>query len=472
MSYTIFFDSLFRTLIIAFTALGGGAFIVRVLSRRSQRIKFILLPMSLCFFIPPVAIGYGYTSLSYQLIQYPFLHEVLYTLIMVSRLIGPAAIILFFLPLSASQESRHCFKLISGGASSFKYIKYLLHASLWRYALVFSLIFLFAFSEFELASMMNIEHWSVSLFDAYAQGIAVAPALKLHLLPLIVQAFLMLILLSILEPLRNSISCSSSSVREAASPCTLRYLSVILIFAVCMLLSFLLPLFMIAASAFHGGLEVFRSLWMFKEIMNSLLIAASVTVGSYFIAIFLLRINCLKYKTVLLLIFLPALTGILPLSLVTLEIFQFPLINVLYNTPIPLVLALLLWTLPFIIILKIVLELFADNESVYSAELMLSFSGRAASEILWRLKFRRTLWICFLVFTLTYFNFTASTILAPAGMTTVTERFYNLMHYGESERLSATVCITMIIPLLLFSLISVIFKFTLKMRYRFLGDSG
>jgi len=467
MSYTIFFDSLLRSLFIALTALGAGMFIVKILLPQSIRINFILIPLFLCFFVPPVAVGYGYTTLSYQLIQYPQLHEYLYIAIMVSRLVGPAVMLLCFLPVSTSRESTHCFFLSLGTMFSFRYVKYCIHAYLWRYAFIFTLLFLFAFNEFELASMMNIEDWSVSLFDAHAQGVEVFSALKLHFLPFTVQLAVIALLIFILEPLRRSEPLPVySSDKKIYRSYSFRFISIIFIFLVCIFISFLFPGFMILKSALRGGSEIFHSLWMFKEIMNSLLFAAFATLGGFFLVALLKRVGCFKHKTTLLLIFFPLLVGILPLSLMILELFQLPLVNVLYNSPVPLIIALVLWGVPFIIILQILPALFGNSEAVHSAELMLPFSGKAASELLWKLKFSKTAWIFFLVFTLIYFNFTAATILAPIEMTTITERFYNLMHYGESEKLSATVCITMIIPLLLFFLMSVIFRFILKRWHR------
>ena len=44
---------------------------------------------------------------------------------------------------------------------------------------------------------------------------------------------------------------------------------------------------------------------------------------------------------------------------------------------------------------------------------------------------------------------TASSLLAPVGTTTVFARLYNLMHYGQSQVLSALVCLSVIVPLAL-----------------------
>jgi ABC-type Fe3+ transport system permease subunit len=197
---------------------------------------------------------------------------------------------------------------------------------------------------------------------------------------------------------------------------------------------------------------------MFREIMNSVLFAGGASCGVFFLTLLLERMNYLKNKFLQFFSFLPVLIGVRAVSFILLEVFQLPLVNILYGSPVPLLIALILWIFPFIIILQFIPAFSWRNESVHSAELMLSSSRKAAVELLWKMKFSKKLWIMFLVFTLAYFNFTAAVILGPVSMTTVTERLYNLMHYGESERLSAVVCVTMIIPMLLFFIISVIFR--------------
>jgi len=459
MSYSIFLESLLRSLFIAFIALGAGSFIVKVFLPQTSRVDVILIPLFLCFFVPPVAVGYGYTAFSYQLIQYPRLNELLYVLIMVSRLAGPAAMFLFFIPALSTRESSHSLFLAVGRRCSLRVFEYFFHTSLWRYFFIFVLVFLFAFNEFELASMMNIKHWSVSLFDAHAQGISLFQGFKLHILPFIVQGVIIIFLCLIPDFLRGMPPSVLGDVKIGGGRFSFfSSIAGISIFVLIIFISFLFPLFFILKSAFRGGLEVFNAHWMFKEIMNSLLFASSATLGIVFISAFLHRVNCFKYRFMHILLFLPILIGVLPFSLMILEIFQLPLINIFYGSPIPLLFALIGWGLPFLIVLQNIQSFSGESESLHSAELLLPISGQAGIQLLWKMRYRKMAWGLLLIFSLTYFNFTAATILAPIEMTTVTERFYNLMHYGESEKLSAVVCVTMIIPILLFFTISTIFK--------------
>jgi ABC-type Fe3+ transport system permease subunit len=62
---------------------------------------------------------------------------------------------------------------------------------------------------------------------------------------------------------------------------------------------------------------------------------------------------------------------------------------------------------------------------------------------------RSRFWVLALLFYWAYFDLTASAILAPPGMTPVTVRLYNLMHYGRTAVLSAMVMVSFAVPVVL-----------------------
>src|SRR5262249_21697536 len=64
----------------------------------------------------------------------------------------------------------------------------------------------------------------------------------------------------------------------------------------------------------------------------------------------------------------------------------------------------------------------------------------------WMLETRRQAWALFLLFCWGYFDLTVSAMLSPIGVTPVTVRLYNLMHYGHTPVLSALVCATTLAP--------------------------
>ena len=504
MPWTTLLNSLLWSSLIALSAVISGGFIVKTLSSRINELNLILLPLLFCFFIPPIAIGYGYTTISCNLIQFPSLHRCLYAIIMSGHLTGPAALILFFIPPALSDESRHCMQMhirlkskyipenqplpqrkiehsfFTDFIEKLNKLKFLFYANLWRYTFTFIFIFTAAFNEFELASIMNIKTWTVKLFDAHAQGISFLSSLTTNALPFIILLMTSIILLYSITPLsRLFISEKNSLLHQISGKAKYSYINKIIniyksnktsssfhialiLFLLPLITSGIIPFAVIIKSALKGGLKCFLSLWMLKEISNSLLFAISATVGVYTLTLLYRYLNLIKYKGVILLTFLPLLAGSLPFSLLILNIFQYPILNHIYNSPFPLLLTLILQTLPLALLLSILSDIFTKSTSTHSATLTLPFASHTAGILLWKMHYLKTAWILFFIFTITYFNFTASTILAPVGMTTITERFYNLMHYGESEKLSATLLVTIIIPLIIFSIFTAAFKSIIK----------
>lgn len=501
MSLIIFLSSLLWSSLIALSAVLTGGFIVTILSARIKEMNLILIPLLVCFFIPPIAIGYGYTTISCNLIQFPFLHKCLYAIIMAGHLTGPASIILFFIPPALSAESRHCIQLqtqlksrnttrsnttsetnhkhssLTNIIEKLNELKFLISANLWRYTFAYTFIFTAAFNEFELASIMNIKTWSVNLFDAHAQGISFLSSLTANAFPFITLLIISITLLYSITPLsRLFISDNNAQLQKSSEKTTGRYLKqlinnyksnkasisfhiALVLFLLPIITSGIVPFAVIIKSALKGGLKCFLSLWMLKEMLNSLLFATSATIGVYILIMIYRYLHLIKYKPVILLTFLPLLIGSLSFSLLTLQIFQLPPLHHLYNSPVPLIVALILQTLPLALLLSIASDIFTKNTSQHTAGLTLPFASHTAGKILWKMHYQKTIWILFFIFTIAYFNFTAATILAPVGMTTVTERFYNLMHYGESEKLSATILVTIIIPLIIFTIFTFACKF-------------
>lgn len=481
MTYQIFLESSFRSLLISLFAVILGFYISKTLYKRANSFIWIMGALFLCFFIPPVAVAYGYSSLSSRLVQNPLLLQCLYVLIMICRLTGPVTILLLFIPNSLSSEGFHCYKLSRSFSSKesgkTKHLLFFIKGSIWRYIVAFILIYLLAFSEFELSSLMNIQHWSVSLFDSYSQGISKLSALRLHLIPFLLQFIMLVVFLSIMPSMKGcQLSREIKDIRTSGNIFSLfksrSFITVFSISVIFLFIGVLYPSYVIIKSAIPGFSVLFNEFWMLKELISSLLFALAATILSYVIASFLSAwAQKGRFKIVVLMVFIPALIGILPLSLFILATFQLPILRSLSDSPLPLLLALTIWCLPFVFILQFIINSFSADESIHSATLTLPFSKAKATELLWGFKFRAAFWIFFLIFTMAFFDLTASAILAPASMTTITARFYNLMHYGESEKLSATVCLSIIVPLLLFAVLGLILREFIR-RWSAFSKSG
>ena len=150
---------------------------------------------------------------------------------------------------------------------------------------------------------------------------------------------------------------------------------------------------------------------------------------------------------------LPGLAGALVLSLALLGLFQQPPLRGLYDTPVPLAIGLTLLLLPFALILRRLFRAHSAGSGLFAAELLrgsVRASVRARGARLARfLRARGRFWALFLLFSLAYFDLTASSILAPVGTAPAFVRLYNLMHYGRSALLSAMVVVAFALPLLL-----------------------
>jgi len=96
------------------------------------------------------------------------------------------------------------------------------------------------------------------------------------------------------------------------------------------------------------------------------------------------------------------------------------------------------------------LELTRPQSSLHLVRLM--NKSPAARDLVWRLSTNGKFWAMVLLFVWAYWDLTASAILAPIGMTPVTVRLYNLMHYGQIAALSAMTCAAFAAPILVFLL--------------------
>jgi ABC-type Fe3+ transport system permease subunit len=155
-------------------------------------------------------------------------------------------------------------------------------------------------------------------------------------------------------------------------------------------------------------------------------------------------------KVILVATVFAGLLGPLVLSLTVLAAVQLPGLISLRDTPVPLVFTLGLVLLPMALVLKRVLELTRHRSALHLATLMQQ--SRAVRKLTWKLSTSGKFWVMTLLFVWAYWDLTASSILAPIGMTPVTVRLYNLMHYGQIAALSAMTCAAFAAPIFVFLL--------------------
>ena len=137
---------------------------------------------------------------------------------------------------------------------------------------------------------------------------------------------------------------------------------------------------------------------------------------------------------------IPGLLGSLIVSLLVLALFQTPLLRPAYDTPLPLLLALTIILLPLALLLDALLHMRRMSPMRHIARQL------GSRRLAWELDLQPRLAAFALLFCWAYFDFTASSILAPTGLTPVFVRLHNLAHYGQTAALSAMLLAAVLAP--------------------------
>jgi ABC-type Fe3+ transport system permease subunit len=284
----------------------------------------------------------------------------------------------------------------------------------------------------------------VALFDAYAGGLALSESLRRMLGPLLCEVAAIATAFVVLG--RRQVT----PARRVEDNRSCRW------FAWChLLIAFIFVVMIPAAMVLWGAIRGFGLLLenfvLSREILASLLFAAGASTLAGLVVFGLgtaargRQLGSIFCKIILVAGVVAGLLGPLVLSLTVLAAVQLPGLIALRDTPVPLVCALGLVLLPMALVLKRVLELTGHRSALHLTTLMQK--SRAVRELNWRLSTSGKFWAMVLLFTWAYWDLTASSILAPIGMTPVTVRLYNLMHYGQIAALSAMTCAAFAAPI-------------------------
>jgi len=458
---------LLRNLII-----GGIAVIIArplcalLVDHRLSHRRFAWVLLLAPYFTPTLLTGYAYANFSLSLIHHPVINLLFYSALVGLKFTPIAGIIFHFAPAPISAEAIYCRRLMDRFISphpgmrgkraqqtlshTFRHWIFLVKAGCARAPIAaFAVVFLCAFAEFEMASLMGVKTWTVTLFDGNAGGGALSESLRRMLGPLLCEAAAVATVVIVLGKQR---------VKTVRRPATSTKTSWLAWFFLIMAFVFVLmiPASMVLWGTVRGFNLLFENFVLSREIVSSLLFASGATLLAS-VAVFWLgrstNHHCLGTivgKSILAIGVCLGLLGPLLLSLAVLAAVQLPGLISLRDTPVPLVLTLALVLLPLAFVLKRVLKLIGYRSSLHLARLMPK--SPPARELKWRLSTSGKFWIVVLLFVWAYWDLTASAILAPIAMTPVTVRLYNLMHYGQIAALSAMTCATFAAPILLFML--------------------
>ncbi len=385
----------------------------------------IVLP----FLTPPLLTAYAYTKPFLYLVRYPWLEELSYSSLVFLRVYPLALLAGALIPRRLSQEGKHCRALACDRAlSSWSFQWRHMEPAMWVSGL---LVFLYAFHEFEMASLLQRPGWTVAMFDAQAEGYALSASLKM-LWPLALLQ--VVVMLKVFRLLRKDDGGAATDQNSDRSWILWGYASL----AVVVVSVF--PALFILKDAVRGLSQLSATFSMQREVGDSLIVAFV----SGTLAFLLARgLSNVRSKALLAVCLMPGLLGTLLLSLGLLGLFQWPGLVSLRDRPIPWVVALVLGLLPLLTLLTALARRRDRSEASWSAELM----GKRRLRWVFGRGPYFAVWAC--GFYLAYFEVTTSAILAPASMTPVMVRLYNLMHYGRDTMLSAYVLIVVAVPFLI-----------------------
>ena len=425
---SIFLFSVLRSFCIALlTAFIAAKIIKTYLSSPKKTRHLILLALLFPLLTPPLLPAYAYSSFKINFQTSPFLNEITYFLITTTRFLPYAVLALFMLNYSADYSSNVCDRLSPGKKLSF----------IRKHStpiIAFFLPFLLCLHEYETASLMRIRHWSIEVFNAHSGGLSQTmwSSFKMILNPLSISIILIIFALNLMKFTPLNISRSSSI--QSSRSCLIQ-----LVLALLLAISFFIPLVIISYSGISAFSEIFSTGWMFKESLNSTIFAMIATICLAFISLVLINSS----KKILILALIPGLCGNLILGLAILNIFQLPGLNSLGHSVLPLTLALILYGLPLSLLLNFCFSKKYKDSSIKTAELLPEIEK---NRIFWQLRTIPFVLCQFPVYCLIWFDLTLSTLLAPSSMPGIFPRLYNLMHYNENEKLSATVVVAVLVP--------------------------
>jgi len=200
--------TLLRSLIVGVLAVPAARRVGTLLADRRRPIRraaWILLLAP--FFTPVLLTGYAYASFSLSLIHHPVINAIFYSALLWWKFTPIAAVILHFTPrqfrlkpfiaggllVAATRQSAAFFPSTKSAAlcrvAATPRWLFLIRAGCARgLVAAFAVVFLCAFAEFEMASLMVVKSWTVALFDSHAGGLALSESLRRMPGPLMCEA--------------------------------------------------------------------------------------------------------------------------------------------------------------------------------------------------------------------------------------------------------------------------------------------
>ncbi|MES2789382.1 MAG: hypothetical protein V4719_07160 [Planctomycetota bacterium] len=463
MTFTaVWLWTLLRSLVLMTIALPGSGLLVRWLRTspprwRGWQLALLMLPI----LFPLLLTGYAYSQMTRLLITGWWPRELWFDLLLLLRVIPIGTLLWYYSPPSPlSREAWHARVLALRsdepvwrrlGVLCWYWVQGPARAGLFAA----SGLFLVLFSEFELASLLATTSWTVWLFDAQAGGLPLSESLKCCVGPACCTwlACGTLPWMFATQPLRSAgHSANQARLSMAGRAGCWSYL------AVTWGLLVIYPSVLIGREALPGVGALFSNGVQARGLAQGILIAAGSALISGVAADLLagLLLSCARQRPNWLRVVILAsgvgLCGSLIISLVVVACFQSSWLRPLYDTPLPLLLGLVVWLLPRAILLQGMLQSIRSPIAEHAARLLLTNAGprsTAARNILWHIQGRPAIAVRLLLCHWAYWELTLPDVLAPAGLVAAPVRLYIDMHFGRNAMLTAKAGLTLAAPLLL-----------------------
>jgi len=459
--------ALLRGLAVVFLGLPVCVQLQKRLSRATgweQSIAWLILLLPLI--APPLITGYGFANFSLSLIHHPIWNELLYDLLLLISSVPVGVVLLHFAPPAPiSRAAIHCARLSSPRAATHQRpgnMTLKMRLGIWLRGPVRNLIpagalmFLIAFQEFEIGSMMLIPTWTVWLFDAQAGGLSITHSLQYAALPVSLE---MILLIPAVIIFWQSHWLAPRPGHAAGCPFRLDWLWVYL--ALSTSLYCFIPWSLVLYDSWEGYSALMTNRTLSGDVLRGLMMAMATSTCVYGVVFWLLTLksNATMRRIVLPMSLFAAITGLmgaLSVSLVVLTIFQYPAVHRLYDTPLPWLFGLVWFLAPRAWLMILVLIGVQRREPYFLATLLTrssqTYQRLAGQQLIWENQWKRHFWGMVLICTWAYLDGTIAALLAPAAWISSPVRLYNLMHYGQSSVLSAMVVVTFGFPLICLAL--------------------
>ncbi|HEY2250549.1 MAG TPA: hypothetical protein VGH74_05795 [Planctomycetaceae bacterium] len=321
-----------------------------------------------------------------------------------------------------------------------------------------SLLFLVAFQEFELASLIGRPAWTVWLFDAQAGGLALSESLRLIVLPVVCQCVVIAPLLWMILTRRSNPSMLREHVRPKSQSAQMA-LWIIALGGVAV--TCVVPAIQVGSETEAGLRSIIGNTVQLRMLLKEILIGMAYALAAALVAAVIAAGLFRKAGTSRLAAVgivaaaLPGLAGSLVLCLTLIQLLQLPLARFAYKTPLSLLTGLILFLLPRAMALRFLLSSSGNSTGLHLTRLLGESADSPvrdrAREVAWQMRWRGEFWSVAVLSYWVFFDLTLAYLLAPVTIVSAPVMLYNQMHFGKNAILSALVFLTVLVPVLIFA---------------------